>query len=434
MNTTCPTSRRRSTWLWWSAVAAIAAGGVLVWYAVYIGPVGGSADPGQQFAAVNPESALSGEGSDTLQPLDAAVFDLLPHVILPAPSGDSTLDQIRYDLSGWCGNGLAFARVRFVEMGDRVLPYFERILADPTSTHSEIEKIFIYLRLDLGHLDRRRFVEPAVEYLAHPELDVRQYAVMLLREIGSGRDTPPVVAMLYDESKYARMSAAISLRKLGGKADLAALNVWLTNSRQEDPQVTEFVREYRDELEAWVADAWSAKPALDPETLDRVRFHLSGVETKSARQELREMGDKVLPFFERVVAEPRSPRELERVYTSLRVDFENRDRSRFVEPAVKHLAHPEVGVRHSALLLLEEIGGGRDTPPVVALLYDSEKVLRHAAADCLSKIGSKRDVAALNIWLAASQKEELKTIRHVRECRNELEKRLAKEENKSDKK
>jgi len=62
--------------------------------------------------------------------------------------------------------------------------------------------------------DRSRFVDPAIEGLASPEVDIRRAAVHLLAEIGAARDTAPIVAILSDKEWTNSIAAARRLRRL----------------------------------------------------------------------------------------------------------------------------------------------------------------------------------------------------------------------------
>ena len=109
------------------------------------------------------------------------------------------------------------------------------------------------------------------------------------------------------------------------------------------------------------------------------------------------------------------------------------DLNRFSDLAVALFTHERPLVRREALKLLGDIGCERDTSPILAMLSDEDNGVRHTAAKILSKIGGKRDLAAMDIWLkTGNYRDDPFHLRHVRDCRDALEKRL--KENPVDKK
>ncbi len=168
-------------------------------------------------------------------------------------------------------------------------------------------------------------------------------------------------------------------------------------------------------------------PASKPDpNLEKVRQLLNGFQFKDEQtRPLFEMGEAAFPIFESILKDPKSESMHVRRVMSLLASMKT-DRRRFVEPAVARLLDADEGVRWRAVQLLGEIGSEHDTAPIVAMLSDKETVVHHAAAESLAKIGGKRDLVAMDAWLKTGSGEhrDLESMRHVKECRDKLEKRL----------
>ena len=132
--------------------------------------------------------------------------------------------------------------------GESAFPMYEVILADPDTKPAQVARAFIVIRQVKA--DRRRFLEIAVSRLADPARAVRGEAVRLLGEIGSEQDTPPVVALLSDHEELVCFAAAKALAAIGGKRDVAAMDVWLRSGNHRDwPKYLAHVKRCRDDLE-----------------------------------------------------------------------------------------------------------------------------------------------------------------------------------------
>ena len=152
-------------------------------------------------------------------------------------------------------------------------------------------------------------------------------------------------------------------------------------------------------------------------------------------------GEQLFPAYLRILAaKDVKPTEVTRIFSMLTVV--KADRSRFHEHAVDGLAHSRNGVRRSAVALLAEIGGERDTAPIHALLSDGDFTVGVAAVKTIQAIGGPRDLAALNTWLAVSNdkrytpeyRKQYEILReYVTKSRDGLKERLDKEKEKTKK-
>lgn len=123
-------------------------------------------------------------------------------------------------------------RLALISFGEKLFPAYERILADKNATRHEIGRIYIVL--SAVKADRRRFLERAVASLVDSDSGNRRCAVILLGQIGSERDTAPIVALLSDTEFTVGYAAAETLQAIGGPRDLAAMNTWLAVSKPEN--------------------------------------------------------------------------------------------------------------------------------------------------------------------------------------------------------
>lgn len=134
-----------------------------------------------------------------------------------------------------------------IALGERAFPAYLRILAAKDADRREVSQIFIVL--SKVKADRGPFLEHAVANLSHPHRSVRWAAVQLLGQIGSERDTAPVVALLADEAWEVPFAAAKALAATGDRRALVAMDVWLNSGNRKDDRVMrEQVAKYRDEL------------------------------------------------------------------------------------------------------------------------------------------------------------------------------------------
>lgn len=135
-------------------------------------------------------------------------------------------------------------------------------------------------------------------------------------------------------------------------------------------------------------------------------------------------GDKAFPGYQRIIgSQNASPSLAGRVFYILQ--NVKADRSGFVEPAVKSLAEPEGSVRWQALRLLAQIGSLRDTPPIVALMWDDDSAIVRAAAEALTAIGGDRELMAIELWINSNSHARDPVLRHhVQRSRAELAKKV----------
>ena len=158
-----------------------------------------------------------------------------------------------------------------------------------------------------------------------------------------------------------------------------------------------------------------------------VRHLLGFVEIGPESQELVALGEKAFPAYERILADPKATAlEAGRIFSVLQ--HVKADRSRFVEPAVKWLTAPDGDARWDAIRLLGKIGSRKDSPPIVALLWNEDRTVVRAAAETLAAIGGDRELMALDIWLkSGSHRTDVDLRRIVRQCRDALEPKVVEE-------
>ena len=105
--------------------------------------------------------------------------------------------------------------------------------------------------------DRSRFLKTAIGKLVDSDKSVRRVAVSFLGEIGSERDTAPIVALLADEEFTVGVAAAKALSTIGGPRELAALNVWLTVTKPEN-----YSKEWQGSYESLQKNVTKSRDAL----------------------------------------------------------------------------------------------------------------------------------------------------------------------------
>lgn len=136
---------------------------------------------------------------------------------------------------------------QLVEMGEKVFPAYEAILADTKSRSHEVASVLSLLREVKA--DRRGFRKYAVARLADARDGVVLNAVQLLEVIGGPAEASPLVALLSDRDLTNSFAAAKALAAIGGPNEVVAMDVWLRgDSHRGDRQLREDVQKYRDDL------------------------------------------------------------------------------------------------------------------------------------------------------------------------------------------
>ncbi len=135
-----------------------------------------------------------------------------------------------------------------LKFGDKLFPAYETIISDPDSDPAQVSNALSYI-IDIK-ADRARFIPLAVDRLTDSTSGVRRAALELLGEIGSERNTTPIVALLSDENTAVRRDAARVLGKIGGKRDLVAIDIWLkTGNYRNDKDQVQILKASRDAIE-----------------------------------------------------------------------------------------------------------------------------------------------------------------------------------------
>jgi HEAT repeats len=139
------------------------------------------------------------------------------------------------------------------------------------------------------------------------------------------------------------------------------------------------------------------------------------------------LGDRAFPAYEEILSDP------ERRYgsmlfarTCILISKVKADRRRFVPILVGRLTDANIGIRHSAVDVLGDIGDERDAGTLLPLLSDDSMTVRSFAAKSLAKIGGKRELEGMNAWLKDGKHPEdgNYSLNIVKKCRDELEQRL----------
>lgn len=136
-------------------------------------------------------------------------------------------------------------------------------------------------------------------------------------------------------------------------------------------------------------------------------------------------GAAAFPACEAILADPKSTvQEISGVLSA--VIHIKAPKAQFLDLTVPLLAHKNISVRNSAVGLMEQIGTPAEGAILVALLSDEHRVTAVQAATALSKIGGARDVVAMDAWLlgGTAYRDDDALLRHVKSCRDALEKRL----------
>src|SRR5262249_51397864 len=85
--------------------------------------------------------------------------------------------------------------------------------------------------------------------------------------------------------------------------------------------------------------------------------------------------------------------------------------SRFVQPALRAVAHPQPKVWVAAAELLGEIGSPKEASVLVALMANENYEANLAAAKALEATGGPSEVVALTAWLKGSSHNGDKELR-----------------------
>jgi HEAT repeats len=191
-------------------------------------------------------------------------------------------------------------------------------------------------------------------------------------------------------------------------------------SKQNDKTTDE---DARDPRLTTAADVQSIR-----ETLQAAR----GMKCKTYAVEHRENlkrrleGKRLFSACEAIIEKPESDAEVEFAFYLL--CYKKGDRSRFVNPAVRALAHKAPGVRCTAAWLLGEIGSRNEAPALSALLSDGNLNTVTAAVEALVAIGGPNELVALDDWLRTTDRRRNPIVfEEIEQHRDELANRLARE-------
>ncbi|MBY0456492.1 MAG: HEAT repeat domain-containing protein, partial [Gemmataceae bacterium] len=147
-------------------------------------------------------------------------------------------------------------------------------------------------------------------------------------------------------------------------------------------------------------------------------------DTKPA-EALLALKEAAFPAYRVILADPKST-ELEVSGVLLMIQCVQAPKAKFLPLVVPHLNHENWWVRVKAVRLVTEIGTGEECPILVALLSDCDPVVRNRAAEALVALGGAKELLAFDVWLrtAPGRREEERFVRHNKECRDKLDKRL----------
>lgn len=163
---------------------------------------------------------------------------------LPVASQNPSVERVRDLLTG---KQFKEQSNELIRMGAAAFPAYETILVDPVSLPRHIARIFIVLCSVKEN--RARFLDSTVRRLADADADVRGRALLLLEQIGSEQDIPPVVALLSDTDTTISYRAATVLLALGNLRSVTAIDVWLNSgNHREQTELRQYVTKCRDDL------------------------------------------------------------------------------------------------------------------------------------------------------------------------------------------
>jgi hypothetical protein len=136
---------------------------------------------------------------------------------------------------------------KLISLGSKLFPAYQRILAAPDINHTEQSGIYAALAEVNG--DRSQFLDHAVSGLASRSDRVQFSAVILVKQIGSAREAAPVVALLWDTDPVTKHVAADTLRVIGDRRTVDALQIWLNvPANQQNRQLFDHVTKCRNDL------------------------------------------------------------------------------------------------------------------------------------------------------------------------------------------
>jgi len=172
-------------------------------------------------------------------------------------------------------------------------------------------------------------------------------------------------------------------------------------------------------------------PAPEPEpkvegTEEWVRWVLlQDKRWKEIESPLIALGESAFPAYEAILADtdPKNYFTFNRV--SIVLGKLQTDRRRFVPVVLRRLSDPDDWARHTAAILLGDIGDGRDAAALVPILSHERLETRYAAAEALAKIGGKPELDAMDAWLKDGRHLRTDNQRRLfQKLRDELEKRV----------
>lgn len=119
--------------------------------------------------------------------------------------------------------------------GDRALPVLRKILSSPPGNAIDEYRVSRALTIlaDIGGNASKLRPEVQRKFLSE-SASIRWRAVEALASIGSSKDVPILVGMLYDYDSTVRYQAARALGKLGDGSVLPALEIWQKQAAETD--------------------------------------------------------------------------------------------------------------------------------------------------------------------------------------------------------
>lgn len=123
---------------------------------------------------------------------------------------------------------------KLIGLGAKLFPAYIRILTAEDVTATEKSRIFAALAQVDGN--REQFLDHAVAALPTRNDRVQSSAVQLLKQIGTSRESAPIVALLFDTNPVTKHTAADALRSIGDRRTVDALQVWLNVPANQNPR------------------------------------------------------------------------------------------------------------------------------------------------------------------------------------------------------
>lgn len=193
----------------------------------------------------------------------AAALAAAPPPAGPEPPVDeAAIRELLADQHGLDRAGIAAAG----GYGPAAFPLYHRLLGDVGDRNRWVAIRTLVVLADPNMKgDRSQFLDRAAALLAHPHVSPRVEAANLIGAIGSARDAPPVVGLLWDEDRSMTYSAAKALAAVGDRRAADALEVWLKRAdHRDDNELRRLVENFQVDIAERLKKEEDARKARPP--------------------------------------------------------------------------------------------------------------------------------------------------------------------------